>query len=595
MRQLPAYLQKKSTAIEAGALSNATDPYRPLVAGWLIEMALCLGWYRKRRPHCLPEIFSDDEFVAATEIAVPGERDEDGDVATAVVRRTSDADFARCLKRRLVAVRKLPVGADLPLFRNVELLAQILGLGETEKAVLTFIGALNAIQSFRGAVSSRCAAMSNPTLFSLMASVLGRTEGEIQAAVREDAPLVASGVIKLEADRRDLEDKISLMPGLDLVLLLPQLSEADLFQRFLKRAGTTLLDVAAFPHLARDVEAIVAYLRGVLGASAPGCNVLFYGPPGTGKTELVKAIAAALGADLYEIAFADTDGNPIKGAERLRAFNMCQKMLAQRSNSILMFDEIEDVFAARNPLWFLLGGSSKAGASSGKAWINRTLERNSTPSIWITNDPNIDPAYLRRFDYSVRFPIPPLAVRLTICQRYLGEFEPSPEWLARIAANEHVSPGQLEAAAKVARLAAQGNPARARALVEQALDRSATLLDQKRAPTRVALRTGYDLRYLNVDIDVARVVAGLTARPRGTFCLYGPAGTGKSELARHLADAIGKPLLVRRASDLLGMYVGETERNIATMFADARQQDAVLVPPAATQNPPVMATSKSPS
>ena len=150
MRQLPAYLQKKSTAIEAGALSNATDPYRPLVAGWLIEMALCLGWYRKRRPHCLPEIFSDDEFVAATEIAVPGERDEDGDVATAVVRRTSDADFARCLKRRLVAVRKVPVGADLPLFRNVELLAQILGLGETEKAVLTFIGALNAIQSFRG-------------------------------------------------------------------------------------------------------------------------------------------------------------------------------------------------------------------------------------------------------------------------------------------------------------------------------------------------------------------------------------------------------------------------------------------------------------
>ncbi len=154
MRQLPAYLQKKSTAIEAGALSNATDPYRPLVAGWLIEMALCLGWYRKRRPHCLPEIFSDDEFVAATEIAVPGERDEDGDVATAVVRRTSDADFARCLKRRLVAVRKVPVGADLPLFRNVELLAQILGLGETEKAVLTFIGALNAIQSFRGAVSA---------------------------------------------------------------------------------------------------------------------------------------------------------------------------------------------------------------------------------------------------------------------------------------------------------------------------------------------------------------------------------------------------------------------------------------------------------
>jgi SpoVK/Ycf46/Vps4 family AAA+-type ATPase len=91
------------------------------------------------------------------------------------------------------------------------------------------------------------------------------------------------------------------------------------------------------------------------------------------------------------------------------------------------------------------------------------------------------------------------------------------------------------------------------------------------------VRTGYSLDHLNVDADIAGILDGLRRRPRGSFCFYGAAGTGKSELARHLADQIGKPFLLRRASDLLGMYVGESEQNIAQMFAEARQQDAVLV------------------
>ena len=36
-------------------------------------------------------------------------------------------------------------------------------------------------------------------------------------------------------------------------------------------------------------------------------------------------------------------------------------------------------------------------------------------------------------------------------------------------------------------------------------------------------------------------------------------------------------MLVRRASDLLSKWLGDSEKNIARMFAEARQQDAVLV------------------
>ena len=171
------------------------------------------------------------------------------------------------------------------------------------------------------------------------------------------------------------------------------------------------------------------------------------------------------------------------------------------------------------------------------------------PAIWLTNDADIDPAYLHRFDYSVRFAIPPQPVRLAIARSHLGDFEPPAGWLESIAASERTSPRQLERAAKVARIGAAGDAARGRELVVQALASSASLLGQKHAPIRNVRHTGYDLKYLNADTDIARLVDALGKRPSATLVFYGPAGTGKSELARHLADGVGKPLVVKRASD----------------------------------------------
>jgi SpoVK/Ycf46/Vps4 family AAA+-type ATPase len=114
-------------------------------------------------------------------------------------------------------------------------------------------------------------------------------------------------------------------------------------------------------------------------------------------------------------------------------------------------------------------------------------------------------------------------------------------------------------------------------MVEQVLDRSANLLGQRRTPTRNVVRTGYSLEWLNTDLSITNLIDGVRKRPKGTFCFYGAAGTGKSELARYMADQIGKPLIIKRASDILSKWVGESEKNIAAMFTEAREQDAVLV------------------
>ncbi len=82
---------------------------------------------------------------------------------------------------------------------------------------------------------------------------------------------------------------------------------------------------------------------------------------------------------------------------------------------------------------------------------------------------------------------------------------------------------------------------------------------------------------LNPDCDLARLIAGVRSHPRGRFCLHGPPGTGKSEFARYVVDRIERPLLVKRASDLLGPYVGMTEKQIAHMFDEASDDEALLL------------------
>ena len=55
--------------------------------------------------------------------------------------------------------------------------------------------------------------------------------------------------------------------------------------------------------------------------------------------------------------------------------------------------------------------------------------------------------------------------------------------------------------------------------------------------------------------------------PEGIRMLfYGLSGTGKTELARYISEKTGKKLLLKRASDIMGKYVGDNEQNIKDAF-----------------------------
>ena len=590
--EIPSFVKAsfKKLPVNRRRLSQGMAPYQPWLSLWLVRLTLIMGWHKKLKPGHRRRPFisaKDDDFMNLLGVVFPEVDEEDDDEDDEYHLSIDGADSKQsirdkmrdqCLKARLEELQQKQWKKPLPLFSNIDGLGKILSLSEADKAILLFAASFVIFDQFRDVISAQCVRVPTDQLPRLLAAFTGLPFKDIQRSLKPDADLMTSGLIRIKQNT-DLEEKLELMEGLGLRLLEEYSSDQALISMFLKPAAEGSLTLEDFPHLASDTELCRDYLAGVLKSGAHGCNLLLSGPPGTGKTEFTLALARHLGVQIYEVAYAGPQGAPIRGVARLQAYSLCQRLLGKNRRAILLFDEIEDVLPPRRDGFNgLFGDDEDHVPSPGKAWINRTLENNRVPAIWVTNHTGIDNAYLRRFDYSVRFPIPPHHVRMLIARQHLVDFSPSEDWLMKITANDSLSPDQISRAAKVARLVSKGKKSRRSALgcIEQTLDRSASLLQQKITPV-VAVSTRYNLDYLNTDSVPAMLVQGLARQSSASLCFFGPPGTGKTELGRFIARELGKPLMVRRASDIFSKWVGDSEKNIAEMFAEARQQQSVLL------------------
>jgi len=338
------------------------------------------------------------------------------------------------------------------------------------------------------------------------------------------------------------------------------------------RRQVSSLGLADFTHV-RDAGFLVRLLEGAARERAHGVNILIHGPPGSGKTELARILAAAAGCPLHGIGEADEDGEEPTRSDRVLALLLAQRVLSDRSGAVLLFDEMEDLIGGAQRSrgdWF----SQREGS---KVFVNRILETNAAPVIWVTNAiGNVDDAILRRMSFILKLDLPPRQAAHRILGRIATDEGGQPnETIGRLIDQAPEAASVLRVAVKAARLAGEADcGARAAASLVRAL-RGGELPAE--GPDNL------DMALYETDRPLEALFSSIRASgsDQGTLdvslLLTGPPGTGKTALAHHLAHMLDRPLLVRRASDLLSKWVGETERNIARAFEEARRQEGVLL------------------
>ena len=463
---------------------------------------------------------------------------------------------------------------DRAIARNIRILAEPLGLNDTECEILEFLTLYTSNYSFEKLLSEvreSCDLASAE----IVALSLNRTTGEIQNALSHSETLVRSGLVTVSSyNGRDLG--FDLLDSLASQLLGTLDSPDRIFAGFFRDAPVPEENQLALSHLEPDIERVKALLLQAAGDGVQGVNILLYGPPGTGKTQIARRVACEAELHAREVNHEDGNGSPMEPHRRQRAYQLCQYLLRRTKDALIIFDEIEDVFDASSDA-AQFGGHHRS-KNRGKAWTNQMLEENPVPAIWITNHwDQLDPAYLRRFDYALEVGHPPRSVRRALLARACEDLDVTEAWLDYTAGRDALTPAEISRAARVARLLRNG-PDAPELVMANHLDQQAELQGRPPMITPRGLDAlDYGLEYLNTDTPVEAVIQDLVAGGQGTLLAYGPPGTGKTALAHHLAEHADRPLRKRTASELISPYVGVTEKNLAQAFRETRKEGAVLL------------------
>ena len=482
--------------------------------------------------------------------------------------------------------------------KNIDALANLLQLNRAERALLLY-GTLARYQRDLRSLLVEFKVSNAPEAYAAIADVAGVKAPEVAEALRAGSRLERIGMVEnliSEHNITDLADLMKVSEKLPPVLMREYRDHNELMAVFTRPAAPSSLTLADFAFASDDTGVLVSLLRQAVASKAQGINVLLYGPPGTGKTELAKVVAQAAGLDLFEVEYADRDGNCLSGRDRYRSLQIAQVFLKGSTHSALLFDEVEDVFPPISSEAAQLMARSEqlsapASASvNGKAWVNQILESNTVPTLWVTNRiEQIDPAFRRRFAYHLELRSPPPGAREGVVRKTLEGVQVSDAFVARLTARKGLTPAQIRTAVRFAQLASApavgiqlGDNCQAalmECLMERQLKNADTALGNKASAKARPSVTTYDLAMLNVEsrFEVARIVEALKNRGHGALCFYGPPGTGKTALAEHIASALDLPLIIKQASDLMSKYVGETEQNMAAMFKEAELEKAVLL------------------
>jgi len=470
------------------------------------------------------------------------------------------------LKNRLEILEKSQISCELKdLEHNLNLLQENLGLNSTERDILRFV----AIMYNYEVISNACSLLgdlNNIQATKAISKILNLRFGDVQKAFRKDGIFAKTSIVKLENNVHNLKFKIDVINNNFMCDLFVKCESMDeIFESAIKPCSKTNLTTKNYPHIKEDVKILLSFLKKAVSKKQKGVNVLLYGSAGTGKTELSKVIASELNLKLYEVAYDDEYGYATED-RRLRSYCLAQNVLSAGSN-LLMYDEAEDIFNTNND----------EKRQYGKAFINRSLETNELPTIWITNNIyDMDEAVVRRFNLAIEIGIPTEDVRAKIIKKYSENLIDN-KLIKKLAKNDFIAPALISnASVVVSNLNTKDKNKAFERVINNTLKAQGYEEIRDYNP-RDDLPSSYDPNFVNSDCDLNELMQGIKLSKNARICLYGVPGTGKSAYAKFIAKSLKKPIIIKKGSDLLSMFVGGTEKNIALAFKEAKEKHAVLV------------------
>ncbi len=336
-----------------------------------------------------------------------------------------------------------------------------------------------------------------------------------------------------------------------------------------------------------------------LGVDPPK-GVLLHGPPGTGKTRLARAVANESDAQFFLINGPEIMGSAYGESEsRLR---QVFEEASANAPSILFIDEIDSIAPKRGQV---SGEAEKRLVAQLLTLMDGLEARANVVIIAATNRPEaIDEALRRpgRFDREIVVGVPDERGRREILGIHargmpLGEGVDLNE-LARTTfgfVGADIAALAREAAIEAVRrimpkLNLEEKTIPAEVLETLAVTREDFVEALKRVQpsamrevmvqkpnvkwedvgglddAQMRLKEGVELPMKDPD-----AFRRLGIRPAKGFLLYGPPGTGKTLLAKAVAREAEANFIATKSSDLLSKWYGESEQQIARLFARARQ------------------------
>lgn len=323
------------------------------------------------------------------------------------------------------------------------------------------------------------------------------------------------------------------------------------------------------------IEQMDMFLNGSAGHPQA---LLLKGPPGTGKTLLAQTMADVADSKFYKLSISDIK-HPHLGESAQRVAQIWKEARANKP-AILFLDECESLFGKRGA-----AETDVIGTDIVQAFLSQWDGKES--DLWVIAATNrrdmIDEAILSRFGSEIEIGLPDEESRRLILEQELRQNGAAISVSPEVARQTQGFSGRdlVMLAGRIVKDAAPGTPTQEsmlRAIRKQrvngnaGIDTQATWNSLVLAPeTMTGLQTMCSMLK-----DAEGWKANGVTIPAGIL-LYGPSGTGKTQIARTMANESGLGFIAASTADIKAGFIGQSGQKVKHLFERARSASPAIL------------------